>query len=162
MKNKIITVVLLLMAVVTVVAVKNSKRRQAEDAAAGCQSGMCSLANPEGKMSPEGAAQAIPAAANALPRLLDLGAGKCIPCKMMAPILDEMKQTFAGSLNIEFIDVWENPDAAKPYNIRIIPTQIFFDADGNELFRHEGFFAREDMLTKWQELGFEFPETARK
>jgi thioredoxin 1 len=38
----------------------------------------------------------------------------------------------------------------------MIPTQIFFDADGNELFRHEGFYARADMLAKWQELGYEF------
>ena len=88
-----------------------------------------------------------------LPKLLDLGAGKCIPCKMMAPILEELKKEYAGRMNVEFIDVWVNPDAAKPYGIEVIPTQIFYNADGKELFRHVGFFAKEDILAKWKELG---------
>jgi thioredoxin 1 len=89
----------------------------------------------------------------ALPRLVDLGAGKCIPCKMMKPILDDLKANYAGTFKTEFIDVWEDADAATPYNINLIPTQIFFGADGKELFRHEGFFSKEDILGKWKELG---------
>ena len=88
-----------------------------------------------------------------LPKLLDLGANKCIPCKAMAPILDELKKEYAGKLEVEFIDVWKNPDAGKPYGIQMIPTQIFFDASGKELFRHTGFFGKDDILTKWKELG---------
>jgi thioredoxin 1 len=88
-----------------------------------------------------------------LPRLVDLGADKCIPCKKMAPILSELKSNYVGQLEVEFIDVWKNPDAARPYKVRLIPTQIFFDATGRELFRHEGFFGKEDMLAKWRELG---------
>jgi thioredoxin 1 len=76
----------------------------------------------------------------------------------MAPILDEMRETFAGQLNVEFTDVWENENASEQYGVRIIPTQIFFDAEGNELFRHEGFYSREDMLAKWHELGYTFTE----
>ena len=53
---------------------------------------------------------------------------------------------------MEFIDVWKNPDAGKPYGIRTIPTQIFYDARGRELFRHEGFFPKKDILAKWREL----------
>ncbi len=99
--------------------------------------------------------------ANALPRLVDLGADKCIPCKMMAPILEEMKTEYAGRMEVEFIDVWKNPDAGKKYGIKLIPTQIFYDASGKELFRHVGFLAKEDILAKWQELGFTFTkETA--
>jgi thioredoxin 1 len=98
-----------------------------------------------------------PATSNAagakLPRLLDLGAGKCIPCKMMAPILEELKKEYAGRFVVEFIDVWENEDAAKKHGIETIPTQIFFDASGKELFRHIGFFGKEDILNKWKELG---------
>lgn len=89
----------------------------------------------------------------ALPRLLDLGADKCIPCKMMMPILDELKESHKDKFEVVFIDVWKNPDAAQPYQIKLIPTQIFFDTDGNELFRHEGFFSKEEILSKWQELG---------
>jgi thioredoxin 1 len=90
---------------------------------------------------------------NALPKLVDLGAGKCIPCKMMAPILDELKETYADKLEVIFIDVWENPDKAKEYGIQMIPTQIFYDATEKELFRHEGFFSKEDILGKWKEFG---------
>lgn len=94
----------------------------------------------------------------ALPRLLDLGADKCVPCKMMAPILDELKVEYAEVFAVEFIDVWKNPDAAQPYKVKVIPTQIFFSPDGKELFRHEGFFGREDILAKWRELGVEVSE----
>ena len=89
----------------------------------------------------------------ALPKLVDLGAGKCIPCKAMAPILEDLKKTYEGQLIVEFVDVWKNPDAAEPYKINLIPTQIFYSADGRELFRHEGFFGKDDILTKWKEIG---------
>jgi thioredoxin 1 len=92
-------------------------------------------------------------ASQQLPKLLDLGAGKCIPCKMMAPILEGLKKEYAGKMNVEFIDVWQNPDAGKAYGVEMIPTQIFYDASGKELFRHTGFFGKEDILGKWKELG---------
>jgi len=88
-----------------------------------------------------------------LPRLLDLGATKCIPCKMMAPILEDLKKTYAGKMDVQFIDVWQDQAPGRKYGIRVIPTQIFFDAAGKELFRHEGFFSKEDILAKWKELG---------
>ena len=95
-----------------------------------------------------------------LPRLLELGADKCIPCKQMAPILKDMKTAYAGQLEVEFIDVWKNPDAGGQYGIRVIPTQIFYDAQGQELFRHEGFYGKEDILAKWQELGVDLQPAA--
>lgn len=88
-----------------------------------------------------------------LPRLVDLGASKCVPCKMMAPVLENLKKEYTGRMDVEFIDVWKTPDAGKEYGIRVIPTQIFYKADGKELFRHEGFFGKEDILAKWKELG---------
>jgi thioredoxin 1 len=100
-----------------------------------------------------GAAPAGAATATALPRLLDLGADKCVPCKMMAPILEELRAEQAGRLEVVFIDVWKNKDEAGKYGIGLIPTQIFYAADGRELFRHEGFFAKADILAKWRELG---------
>lgn len=97
-----------------------------------------------------------PAATAPLPRLVDLGASRCIPCKLMAPILEELKKEYAGRMQVDFIDVWQNPDAGKKYGIMIIPTQIFYDAAGKELFRHEGFFAKDDILAKWKALGVNF------
>ncbi len=90
-----------------------------------------------------------------LPKLLDLGADKCVPCKMMFPVLDELKAEHVGKLDVEFIDVWKNPTEARKYGVKIIPTQIFYDASGKELFRHEGFFSKEDILAKWKTFGIE-------
>ncbi|HAI13876.1 MAG TPA: thioredoxin [Phycisphaerales bacterium] len=94
----------------------------------------------------------------AIPHLLDLGAGKCVPCRMMKPILETLTHEYAGQMRVTFIDVWENPDAGEKYGIRIIPTQIFYDAQGKELFRHEGFYSKEEILSKWKELGITLPE----
>ena len=88
-----------------------------------------------------------------LPRLVDLGASKCIPCKMMAPILEQLRHEYDGKLQVDFYDVWEDPKYTEQYGVRIIPTQIFYDAAGRELWRHEGFMAKEDILAKWKELG---------
>jgi len=92
-----------------------------------------------------------------LPKMVDLGATKCIPCKKMAPILEEMTKEYAGILNVEFIDVWQPENAAKGqfYKIESIPTQIFLDAEGKELWRHEGYISKEDLLAKWKELGYD-------
>lgn len=92
------------------------------------------------------------------PRLLDLGATKCIPCKKMAPILEELKQEYAGRMDVEFIDVWQNRDAAGRYGLESIPTQIFFSAAGKELYRHQGFFAKDDILNKWKDLGVDLAD----
>lgn len=97
-----------------------------------------------------------------LPKLVDLGAHKCIPCKMMAPILEELTKEYAGRMVVEFIDVWENPAAGQKYGVRVIPTQIFYGPDGKELFRHEGFFSKEDILGKWKEFGHTFPEPSKE
>lgn len=91
-----------------------------------------------------------------LPKLLELGADKCIPCKEMVPILEELQKEYAGVLEVEFIDVWkpENQQAAVEYGIRSIPTQIFYSPEGKELWRHVGFLSKADILNKWKELGY--------
>ena len=96
----------------------------------------------------------------AIPRLVDIGAGKCIPCKLMAPILEGLKKEYAGRLQVDFLDLSINTDYAAQYNVRVIPTQIFYDATGKELFRHEGFFSKEDILSKFKQHGIDL--TAQK
>ena len=91
--------------------------------------------------------------AGGLPKIIDLGADKCVNCKKMVAILDGMKESQASYFSVEFIDVWKNPEAAKPYAVTLIPTQVFLSASGEELFRHEGFFSRDEILAKWNELG---------
>jgi thioredoxin 1 len=87
------------------------------------------------------------------PRVVDLGADACIPCKLMAPILEELRNEYRGRLQVDFIDVWKNPDAGKRYGIHQIPTQIFYDASGKEFERHEGFISKEDILAKFAARG---------
>jgi thioredoxin 1 len=105
----------------------------------------------------KGAAQVSQPAAG-LPRLLDLGSTTCIPCKMMAPILEDLKTSLAGRLDVQFIDVSlpENRPLAQQYKIELIPTQVLLAPDGRELWRHEGFLGKEDILAKWKELGYDF------
>jgi thioredoxin 1 len=88
-----------------------------------------------------------------LPRLLELGADRCVPCKMMQPVLAELRQEYAGKLQVDFIDVWKDPSAGEPYGIQTIPTQILYDANGTERFRHSGFYPKDEILAKFHELG---------
>jgi thioredoxin 1 len=88
-----------------------------------------------------------------LPRIVDVGADKCVPCVMMAPELEKLKKEYAGVLEVEFVDVWKYPEEARKYGVRAIPTQIFYDAGGKELGRHLGFISKNDILAKFKELG---------
>jgi thioredoxin 1 len=99
---------------------------------------------------------AAPMTGTGLPHLVDLGADQCVPCKLMAPILDELKEDFAGRMDVTFIDVWKNREEARRFGIQMIPTQIFYDPDGNELYRRTGFIGREDILATWKRLGYDF------
>jgi thioredoxin 1 len=88
-----------------------------------------------------------------LPRFLELGADKCVPCKMMQPVLEELRREYPGKLQVDFVDVWKDPTQSQKYGILGIPTQILFDTHGNEVFRHSGFFPKDQILKKFEELG---------
>lgn len=85
--------------------------------------------------------------------MVDLGAKKCVPCKMMAPIIEELTLEYQGRAAVLFIDVWENPDAGQQFNLRTIPTQIFYDAQGKEIFRHEGFMDKASIVARLRQQG---------
>jgi thioredoxin 1 len=78
--------------------------------------------------------------------LIDLGADSCLPCKMMAPILTKLEKNYKGKAVIVFIDVSKFPDQVKRFGIRTIPTQIFFDKKGKEVYRHEGFMSEKQNI----------------
>jgi thioredoxin 1 len=88
-----------------------------------------------------------------LPKLLDLGSTTCIPCKKMAPILEEMKVAYEGKAVIEFIDINKNREATLKHKVTLIPTQIFFDTLGVEVFRHVGFFPADSISAHLKALG---------
>lgn len=85
--------------------------------------------------------------------MVDLGANRCIPCKLMAPILQEVKREYQGRAAVVFIDVWEDPNQTDRFGIRVIPTQIFYDAAGREVERHEGFMDKAAIVKVLARLG---------
>ena len=101
-----------------------------------------------------------PVTSHGLPRLVDVGADACIPCKLMAPILDGLRREYAGRMDVVFIDVWKNPGAGRRYGVYMIPTQIFYDAAGRELARHQGYISKEDILETWRKLGVKLDAAA--
>lgn len=88
-----------------------------------------------------------------LPTLVDVGKGTCIPCKKMKPILDELTLEYQGRAIVKVIDLRYEPQEAKKYKIRLIPTQIFFDEEGKEIYRHEGFMDKQSIKDKFAEMG---------
>jgi len=84
--------------------------------------------------------------AKSIVTLVDLGAKTCIPCKMMEPILAELKSEYQGRAEVIFIDVHEKPDMAKPFGLMAIPTQIVYDRQGKEVFRHMGFLEKKALV----------------
>jgi thioredoxin 1 len=90
-----------------------------------------------------------------LPTIIDLGKGTCTPCKMMKPILNGLKKEYAGILNVEIIDIRDQPEALKKYNVRGIPFQIVFDASGKELKRHYGYMDKEEILAMLKSVGID-------
>jgi thioredoxin 1 len=97
-----------------------------------------------------------------LPLLVDVGADKCIPCITMAPILEELKKEYTGVLTVKFVDAWKNPEEAKKYRVRGIPTQIFYNASGMELRRHFGFISKENILRTFEDLGIPLKKPSKK
>lgn len=90
-----------------------------------------------------------------LPRLVDVGADRCIPCQAMAPMIGALRDEYAGRMDVQVIDAWRDPGAAEPFEVRELPTHIFLDADGRELWRHEGLMSRAEILARWKDLGVE-------
>jgi thioredoxin 1 len=87
------------------------------------------------------------------PTVLDIGSATCTPCKMMKPIFEQLEKEYQGKANILLLQISEHPDIARKYQIQVIPTQIFFDTKGNEKSRHVGFFPKEEIVKKLNELG---------
>ena len=85
--------------------------------------------------------------------MIDLGAKKCIPCKMMAPIMAKMEKVYKEKAAIVFIDVWEHREQASRFKIRAIPTQIFFDKNSKEVYRHVGFMSEKEIVRQLNKMG---------
>ncbi len=88
-----------------------------------------------------------------LPKLLDFGRGKCIPCKAMAPILKELAEDYKDRVIIKVIEIDQERGLTEANRIRLIPTQIFFDSKNKEVLRHEGFMSKEEIKKVFEKIG---------
>ena len=105
---------------------------------------------------PEGQAADNPldrALATGRPVVADFGRGICIPCKMMKPILDDLKEEYAGKAEILIVEIDQYPALMQRCGIRAIPTQIFYDETGKEVHRHQGFMPRKDIVSRLASMG---------
>jgi thioredoxin 1 len=87
--------------------------------------------------------------------MIDLGATECVPCKLMAPIMAKMEKQYEGKAAVVFIDVWKHKEQARRFGIRAIPTQIFFNENGEEVFRHIGFMSETAIINQLKKMGVE-------
>lgn len=94
--------------------------------------------------------------------MLDLGATKCIPCKMMAPIMAKLEKAYKEKAHIIFIDVWEHREQAQRFKIKSIPTQIFFNKAGEEVYRHVGFLDEKSIVNQLTQMGVAAPDVNTK
>jgi len=89
------------------------------------------------------------------PTMAEFGASGCVPCDMMQPVLERLRKKYPDQLNVVFVQVRENQLLAARFGIRAIPVQVFYDAKGKEVFRHNGFYAEEDVVKQLKKLGVE-------
>lgn len=105
--------------------------------------------------SPGPAATKAADAVAPLPRMVDVGKAWCIPCKKMVAVLQEVELRYKGKATIEFVDLDKRPAAAQEYKIQMIPTQIFYTAEGKEFERHVGYLPFEDVEKVFTKMGVE-------
>jgi thioredoxin 1 len=144
MKRRDLALIALVLGVVAVVAALRTAPRPAAPTLAPSGAAAARAEPPEPRT-----------AALSLPRMVDIGAGRCIPCKKMAPILAELRAEYAGRAEVVFIDVWERPELADGYRFRAIPTQIFYDRVGREVWRHEDFLGKSEIVAQFRAMGVE-------
>ena len=88
-----------------------------------------------------------------LPTLVDFGSTTCEPCKAMVPILDSIEKQYKDKVVVKFVNVYTDFTNTQKYNIRTIPTQIFFDSTGKVIYRHEGVLYENKIIQKLVEMG---------
>ncbi len=88
-----------------------------------------------------------------LVNLVDLGSDYCLPCKMMTPIMTKLEKDYKGKAAVVYVNIEKFPDQAKRFGIRVIPTQIFYDKKGKEVYRHEGFLSEKEIVAQFKKMG---------
>lgn len=94
--------------------------------------------------------------ARGYPTMLDIGGAECVPCKAMKPVLDELNKEWQGKAIVKFVDYWKYPKLANQFEFKVIPTQFFYDKNGKLFKTHEGGITKEEVITIFKEMGYDF------
>lgn len=84
--------------------------------------------------------------------MVNVGAAACVPCRLMAPVLERAARRYEGRARVLVVDIRTNRDALKTYGVRVLPTQIFFNAAGERVATHEGFLSEAELTRAIDEL----------
>jgi thioredoxin 1 len=84
---------------------------------------------------------------------VELGSVRCQACQQMMKVLDALRASQGERLQVDFVDVFEDPAAGDLFGLKMIPTQILYNAAGNEIYRHIGFFSHDEILAKFRAAG---------
>lgn len=87
------------------------------------------------------------------PVLVDFGSNSCIPCRQMRPILHEVRKEYSGKAEVLVVDVYKYQSLAREHKVRMIPTLTFFDSNGKEVHRHQGFMSKKLILEQFKKMG---------
>ncbi|MFO7676179.1 MAG: thioredoxin domain-containing protein [bacterium] len=111
---------------------------------------------PAGSPAPAGEAQPMhkPVEPAVLPKLYDFWATWCPPCREQSPIIEELKAEYAGKVDVIAVNVDEQSEMAKQYEIKVIPTLVFVDAAGKEVERRTGLTPKSTLVERFKALGF--------
>jgi thioredoxin 1 len=90
---------------------------------------------------------------NGKPTLAEFGWRKCIPCKEMRPILEQLDVEYKGKLNVVIVEIPFHEDLTEKYGIKYMPTQIFFDSSGKEIARNVGLLPKAQIITRLEQMG---------
>ena len=150
-RTKVVLMGAVLVAVVVTLSLKNQ-----ETATAG---GYPEDFDPKAPAPEEPVPASYESSAPGLPRIVALGAGRCIPCKAMAPVRIELRREYAGALAVDFYDVWVDKEAGRHFGVGTIPALVFYDASGEELGRRVGFMSKDAILAALRSYGIELRPT---
>jgi thioredoxin 1 len=85
--------------------------------------------------------------------MLELGSVGCIPCEQMKPVMQKLRDSYQGKLDVIFVDVRKDHETARRFNVHIIPVQVFLDKTGKEFHRHMGYYSYEEIVPVLRKAG---------
>ncbi len=85
--------------------------------------------------------------------MLELGSVGCIPCEKMKPVMEKLRASYKGKLEVFFVDVRKDHDTDHKFGVYVIPTQVFLDKNGKEFHRHIGFYGYEEIVPVLKKAG---------